>query len=81
MGISLGEVPGLYFGHVGIFSEEIPNFGIEFSLYFAETATDLVRLIAFEFSEYEIEFREIDYDHMLCEIGKEMENVKRNHQS
>lgn len=74
-------MPNGYFGHVGIFSEEISEtFGIGFSFDFIETASELVKLIVIEFQEYEIEFREVDYDHLLHEIRKEMKNVQRNHQ-
>lgn len=72
-------MPNGYFGHVGIFSEKISEtFGIGFSFEFVEEPHELTRLIAIEFNEYDIEFREEDYDHLLSEIGKEMRHVKRS---
>lgn len=72
MGISL-QAPNGYFGHIGIFAEEISDkFGVGFEFEFIENAQELARLIAIEFDEFEIEFREEDYDHWVAEIRKEM---------
>lgn len=66
-------MPNGFFGHVGIFSEEISEtFGIGFAFEFVEQPHELARLITIEFNEFEIEFREEDYDHLLAVITREM---------
>lgn len=58
---------------MGIFSEEISEtFGIGFAFEFIEQPHELARLIAIEFNEFEIEFREEDYGHLLAVINREM---------
>lgn len=72
-------MPNGYFGHVGIFSEEISEmFGIGFEFEFIKEPYELVRLITIEFNEYDIEFREEDYDHLLAVITMEMKTIRKD---
>lgn len=76
LGISL-EMPNGFFGHVGIFSEEISEtFGVGLAFEFIEQPHELARFIATAFNEFEIEFREEDYDHLLAVINREMGLLK-----
>lgn len=64
---------------MGIFSEEISEmFGIGFEFEFIQEPYELVRLITIEFNEYDIEFREEDYDHLLAVITKEMKTIRKD---
>lgn len=70
-------MPNGYFGHVGIFSDEISEtFGVGLAFEFIEQPHELAMFIATVFNEFEIEFREEDYDHLLAVINHEMRVLK-----